>query len=193
MNLRNSLPAALLLAALLVAGCGHESGGGVAVIDLTAAAEATGQDVEIRLRAEEGQQELINQLQALATSLEADIAAEREKAGESPSDADAARLLQLEQSARAQVTQAQQQAQAAAQQLQTDLVVAFRDSLMPMATRIAAERGYDVILSKDAYIFWANDAADITDAVIAAWTAENPADAPVDAEPAPAAEAPAAE
>ena len=175
-------------------GCGHESGGGVAVIDLTAAAEATGQDIEIRLRAEEGQQELINQLQALATSLDAELAAEREQAGESPSDEDAARLVQLEQSARAQVSQAQQQAQAAAQQLQTDLVIEFRDSLMPMATRIAAQRGYSVILSKDAYVFWADEAADITGAVIDTWQAENSAAAaPSAAEPAPAADAPPTE
>ncbi len=186
MNTLRLAGAALLL--LGVAACGQRPAGGSAVVILNVSevARATGEDAIIRQRAEAGQQEVILQLQQLAQELEANLAAEEEKAGIAPSEADARRLLQLEQDARQQVGQAQQQAQAQVQQLQADLVMEFRDALLPIARRLAEERGASLVLTQDGNVFWAADGVDITADVIAAWQAQPGAAEEAAAEPAAA-------
>lgn len=187
------LPSCTLLltavAATYLTGCGPQqaAGGQVAIIDLSIVARETGQDVVIRERAEEGINELTNQLQQLAAGLDQQLADEREKAGETPSAEDAARLQQLTTQARQQVSQAQQTAQQQANDLEAQLVEDFRQDLLPLAQKIAAERGLSLILSQDVFVFWVDDSVDITDAVVAAWQAQAPAAA---AEPAAAPAAP---
>ncbi|MEE4186018.1 MAG: OmpH family outer membrane protein [Gammaproteobacteria bacterium] len=174
------------VAVSLLTGCGPQQGASaqVAIIDLSIVARETGQDVVIRQRAEEGINELTNQLQQLAASLDQQLADEREKAGAAPSAEDAARLQQLTAQARQQVGQAQQQAQQQANDLEAELIEDFRQDLLPLAKQIAAERGLSLILSKDVFVFWVDEAVDITDAVVAAWQAQTPA--PATAEPAAA-------
>ncbi len=177
---------ALTCATLLLAGCGQSpasSAGAVALVDLSAVARATGEDQMIRQRSEAGQQEMMVQLQQLAQMLEANLAAEEDKAGSEPTAADTERLQQMTQDARQQVAQAQQQAQQEVQQLQTDLVMEFRNALLPIAQDIAADRGASVILLRDANVLWAAEGVDITAEVIAAWQAQPGAAAP-SAEPA---------
>ena len=66
--------AALVVAATLLSACGHEkSGGGVALMDLTAVARATGQDEVIRLKADANRQEMMAQLQQTAAQLDQQI------------------------------------------------------------------------------------------------------------------------
>jgi len=166
----------LVASALLLVGCDQMpasggSGGGVAVMDLAAVAKATGQDEVIRLEADAARAELGAQLQALASNLDQQISAEREKIGIAPSEADAQRLQEMTMQARQQINNAQVQAQNQASQIEGDLVAEFRDRISPLAENIAKERGASAVLASDAYLFWFDPANDITDEVIAAWRA----------------------
>ena len=92
------LSLAIIATALFLTGCDQlpQSGGSsVAILDLAAVAKATGQDEVIRQEAELARGELSAQLQQLAANLEAQLATEREKAGTTPSGADAQRLQEL--------------------------------------------------------------------------------------------------
>jgi Skp family chaperone for outer membrane proteins len=185
--------AGLLLAMFVIAGCDQMGGGksSVAIIDLSAVASATGQDEEIRRKAEEGTNELMGQLQQLATGLDQQIIGERAKLEGILSPEDEQRMADMTNAARQQIAMAQQQAQQQAQQFQSGLVMEFRDSLVPVTTVIARQRGATVVLNTDIMIFWAEDSIDITADVIAAWNAENvtaePAAEPESVEAAPTA------
>jgi len=164
-----------LVAALFVSACdqGPAGGGGgsIAVMDLSAIAKATGQDEVIRQDAETARAELSAQLQQLATNLEQQLAAEREKVGISPSEADQQRLQEMTMQARQQISNAQMQAQSQASLMEQELVTAFRDKLTPLAEEIAKAKGASAVLAADSYLFWFDPTIDITDEVIAAWRA----------------------
>ena len=182
----------LLLAMFVIAGCDQMAGGksSVAIIDLAAVASATGQDKDIRQKAEEDTNELMGQLQQLAADLDQQIVDERNKLEGIPSPEDEQRIADMTNAARQQIAIAQQQAQQQAEQFQSGLVMEFRDSLVPVSTVIARQRGATVVLNTDPMIFWAEDSIDITEDVIAAWNAENvTAEPEAEAEPVEAAPA----
>lgn len=181
MNLNQIRMLAALTAAFFLAACGPQAGSQVAVIDLSEVARATGEDENIRQRAEDGRTELTNQLQSLAQTLDVQIATEREKIGVAPNEQDAERLQQMTAQARQQIAQAQQSAQQQAAQMETTLVFEFRDALVPLAEKIALSRGLKMVLSNDAYIFWADETINITDEVITAWQAQQGPDETADA------------
>ncbi|MEJ2139687.1 MAG: OmpH family outer membrane protein [Gammaproteobacteria bacterium] len=164
-----------LVAALFVSACDQgpagAGGGGIAIMDLSAIAKATGQDEAIRQDAETARAELSAQLQQLATNLEQQLAAEREKVGISPSEADQQRLQEMTMQARQQISNAQMQAQSQASLMEQELVTAFRDKLTPLAEEIAKAKGASAVLAADSYLFWFDPTIDITDEVIAAWRA----------------------
>lgn len=170
------------ISAVAVFGCGQNPAGGggnsgLVVMDLSAVAKATGQDEVIRQDAEIARAELSAQLQQLATNLEQQLAAERERIGISPSEADAQRLQEMSMQARQQINNAQMQAQNQAPLMEQELIAAFRGKISPLAEDIAKSRGATAILASDTYLFWFDPAVDITDEVIAAWRAQ-PAEEP---------------
>jgi len=164
----------LLLAglAVVVAGCAQPGGSsGVAVLDLGRVATETGQDVVIREKADAARAELMAQLQQLASGLDQQLAEEREKVGENASEEDSLRLQQITIQAQQQIGAAQQQAQQQAGQVESDLVIEFREMIEPLAEEIARERGVSAVMAADAYMFWHDPAVDITDDIIAAYKA----------------------
>jgi Skp family chaperone for outer membrane proteins len=183
---------AVLMAVFALVGCDQMQGsGGVVVMDVRAVAQATGQDEDIQVKASEFRDNLMLQLQQLAADLDGQLNAERAKAGEKPTAEVTQRLQQMNMQARQQIGEAQQLAQQQATEMETNLVLEFRDALLPIVEKIAASKKARVVLSEDAYVFWSDDAVDITDEVIAAWSAANPEAAAPEAA-APAAAVPAA-
>lgn len=188
--------------AFLLAGCDPaalQGGPEVAVIDLAAVAKATGQEEEIRVKAEEARNELTAQLQQLAVNLEEQLQAERDKMGASPSEDDAQRLQAMSIQAQQQVNSAQAQAQNQAALVEQQLVNEYRAKVEPLAREIANELGASIVVTADANVVWFDPAVDITDEVIAAWRAlpaeEPPVEPAVETEPAeqtPAEDAPVA-
>jgi Skp family chaperone for outer membrane proteins len=176
------LSLAIVATTLFLTGCDQfpqAGGSSVAILDLAAVAKATGQDEVIRQEAELARGELSAQLQQLAANLETQLAAEREKAGITPSEADAQRLQELTMQARQQIGNAQQQAQNQAALIENGLVEEFRTSLQPLVEDIAKKQGATAVLAADSYLFWFDSNVDITGDVITAWRAL-PANAPVE-------------
>ena len=169
MNQRIFTACALLISAFLLVACGHESQGGVAVIDLSVVAAETGQDEEIRVKADEARNELTQQLQQIATALDGQLLAEREKFGDSPSAEEELQLQQMNLQARQQLIEAQTQAQTQVTQIEQNLIEEFRAEVTPLAQELAQARGASIVLARDAYLFWAEDSIDITADVVAAW------------------------
>ena len=167
--------AALVVAATLLSACGHEkSGGGVALMDLTAVARATGQDEVIRLKADANRQEMMAQLQQTAAQLDQQITAERDKYGEELTPEQDQQIQAMTMQARQQLGQLQNQAQAQINQMEQELVNEFRDGVAPLAAEVAQSMGATIILAQDTYVFWYEGEIDITNEVIEAWKAKNP-------------------
>ena len=143
----------------------------VAVLDLNEVARVTEQDVAIREQVDGARNELTEQLRSLLAQLETELAAEREKLGSRPSDAELERVQMLTMQAQQQMGEAQAQAQTQSAQFEAQLAQEFRGKLLPLAQAEAEARGANIVLARDAYLFWSEDTIDITDAVIAAWNA----------------------
>lgn len=187
MKFVSKLACGFAASALLLAGCDQKPASSpIAVLDLTAVAEATGEDKAIREKAEAAREGLGTQLQELAASMDKQLVAERDKIGEKPKAEDVQRLQEMTMQARQQINNAQQQAQNEASKIEAQLVEEFRKKVDPLAEQIAREKGAKALLAADSYLFWHDPAIDITDQVVEAWRALPP-------EKAEAAEAPAAE
>jgi len=193
MKFVSKLACGFAASALLLAGCDQQPASSpIAVLDLTAVAEATGEDKAIREKAEAAREGLGTQLQELAASMDKQLVAEREKIGVKPKAEDAQRLQEMTMQARQQINNAQQQAQNEASKIEAQLVEAFRKKVDPLAEKIAREKGAKVLLAADSYLFWHDPAIDITDQVVEAWRALPADKAEAASAPAAAAEAPAA-
>ena len=172
MSISAKLLGVFALVALVMAGCeqmpGMASGAAsVAIIDLGAVAKATGQEEEIQQQAEAARNTLNAQLQEAAASLEAQLTAEQDKIGATPTAEQQQQMQQLAGEAQRQYAAAQQQAQNQSQQFETNLVMAFREKVKPVAEQIGLARGAKVIMLADITMFWFDPSADITDEVIA--------------------------
>jgi len=193
MKFVSKLACGFAASALLLAGCDQQPASSpIAVLDLTAVAEATGEDKAIREKAEAAREGLGTQLQELAASMDKQLVAEREKIGVKPKAEDAQRLQEMTMQARQQINNAQQQAQNEASQIEAQLVEEFREKVDPLAQKIAREKGAKALLAADSYLFWHDPAIDITDQVVEAWRALPADKAEAASAPAAAAEAPAA-
>jgi Skp family chaperone for outer membrane proteins len=161
----------LLCTAVLIGACQQPSGSAdkVAVIDLNEIATVTGQDAVIREKVDASRVQLTEQLQTLLGTLEAELVAEREKLGANPGEADLQRVQALTMQAQQQMGEAQNQAQIQVGALEAQLAEEFSGSIRPLAQLEAQSSGANLVLAKDAYIFWSADAINITDAVVAAW------------------------
>ena len=161
----------LLCTAVLIGACQQPgvSADKVAVIDLNEIATVTGQDAAIREKVDATRVQLTEQLQTLLGTLEAELVAEREKLGANPGEADLQRVQALTMQAQQQMGEAQNQAQIQVGALEAQLAEEFSGTIRPLAQLEAQSSGANLVLAKDAYIFWSADAINITDAVVAAW------------------------
>jgi len=135
------LPVGLALIVLSIAACDKlpgAGGPGVVVVDLETIAKATGQDTRIEQQMTAARAEANAKLTEVATDLEAQLNEEREKLGDSASEAEQQALRQLTATAQQQFAQAQTQAQQNVQQYQAGLVVEFQEKVQPIAAEIAA-------------------------------------------------------
>lgn len=166
---------AAVLAALAIAGCDQISGGSsTVVVDLAAVAKATGQDLAIQQKMEDSRAELAAQLQEIAADLEKDLNEQRDKLGDSPTEAEQQELQQKISAAQQQYSQTQAAAQQQVQQFEAGVVLQYRESLQPIVRDIAAARGASVVRLADTSIIWFDPKIDITAEVIAAIRAESP-------------------
>jgi len=155
---------AALAAVVMISACGHESGSGIAVLDLDAIASATGQDEEIARRAQAGSDELAAQLEALVAQLDKEIEEKRAELGPGATEE---QLAEISAAAQQQFTDSQNFARQQATQLRNNLIQQFIDQVRPIAAEIAERKGASAILTESPALFWHDADMDLTDEVIA--------------------------
>jgi Skp family chaperone for outer membrane proteins len=138
-----------------------------AVIDLEAVAHALGRDVTLREELRAASETLSTRLSELAADLRDRLEEEKGKLGERPSEQAQEEFLRVANEARAELQRGQTLARQRAQQVQSDLANRFRAEVLPVAQRIAAERGARVILVTSS-VLWFDPSTDMTEAVVAA-------------------------
>lgn len=152
---------------LLLAGCGGgHSSGHVAVIDLDKIAAATGRDKLINERVQRYTKEQEKALTKLRDDSRAQIDKQQKQLPANASDEAKQKLAALTQNLEQGLRQEIAKAQQGAGQLRTQLAVDFRNEVEPVARRIAAQRGMDIVMIKQDALLYVDPQADITDAVI---------------------------
>lgn len=176
MHAKNNLCVALTLAFLagaMMACDGTTADTRVAVIDLTATAKATGEDLVMEQQMESARAELSAQLTQIAGDLEKRLQSEQTRLGGAAKASGSKEFQQFTAQARQQLAQTQALAQQKVQEYQVGLVSRFRQSVQAVAADIARSRGAGVVLAADSTMLWFEPALDITDEVIAALRAKS--------------------
>ena len=166
---RMAMVAVAGLAMLGLGGCQlGSSAGGVAVVDLDEVAKAAGRDQVIAEKVQAFAKEQEAKLQALKNELEQKVNSASAKLGEDASDQDKQSLNTLVIDARTQLTHELGQARQSAQQLRSQLVRDFAIEIQPLAAKVAASRGLQVVMVKQPGLLVVAPEADITAAVVKA-------------------------
>lgn len=155
------------LAVLLLTGCElGQSKGGVAVIDLDVVASATGRDKIISEQVQEFARAQEAKLRELKSELEQQVNSASEKLDEAASVEEKQSLNSLIVDARTQLTRELGQARQSAQQLRQRLVRDFAVEVQPVARRVAAKRGLQIVMVKQGGLLVVAPEVDITAAVV---------------------------
>ena len=151
----------------LLAACEMPTAGTpVAIIDLDAVARALGRDDVIAQQINLANQQLAGQLGQVATNLQQQVQAERDKY-EVIGDEAERELQQLTAVANQRLQQTQQLAQQRSAQFRQQVIASFRAEVTPYAQQIADARGASAIITVATPMLWFDPDADITDEVIA--------------------------
>lgn len=159
--------------------------GGVAVVDLDEVARRLGRDAEM-VQAFQGEAGRLNQ--ALTSAQQSAVSQLEEIGkglGDHPSEDDARNFLRVRQSAQLQLNQLRARAETQLNQHRQQLVSQFRQQAKPIVNKVAKDKGYSTIVTRnDTVVFSYDNAVDITEDVVRLMSAEMPATA----KPAPAAQ-----
>jgi len=182
--LKRVLVLAMVVGAMVFAGCGDKGGGSsgrVAVVDLNKIAEDIGQKSKIEEASQVRERNLQisvrvlqQKVQVKLVGLAKEIGERPETAGDKPTDVEkkaieewVAKMRNLEQArlnATNQIRQAYNQQRQANQQALVAEITKIRDRIKPLAQRIAREKGMDVVVTTSSVLVH-DDAVDITAAV----------------------------
>ena len=160
--------------------------GGVAIIDLEAAAKRLGRDVAILTELKEFGVPLRDQLAASQKDFQEQIDRLKASLGGKPSEADKQKLAELTRTLSQQLQQKQQQAQQELNSKKAALVSRFREEIKPVALKIATGKGLGIVqLKTDLTILASEPELDITDEVVAELTRTTSASASPSPSPSP--------
>jgi Skp family chaperone for outer membrane proteins len=140
--------------------------GGVAVIDLDAVAKAVGRDQVIAEQVESFARAEGVKLQDLKAELEQKVSGATAALGEDASDEAKQSVNTLAVEARNQLVRELGQARQSAQDMRTRLVREFAIEVQPIASRVAQERGFGLVMVKQPAMLAVTAEVDITGAVI---------------------------
>jgi len=156
----------LILITLLVASCGGDNSGSVAVIDLDEIASVTGRDKVIAERVKAFTTEQQGLLTKLRDELRNNIEQEQKKLGKKPAKEKLAKFDQLTQSSEIKLRQEISRVKDVAAQLRVNLVMEFKKEVEPVASSIAKQRGMSIVMIKQNAMLYIDPTADITNDVI---------------------------
>ena len=140
--------------------------GRVAVIDLDTIAAAIGRDKVINTRVQEFAKEQEKKLTQLRDELQAQLAEEKQKLGDSPNDQDQKKFSQLAETSEIRLRQQIAKVEKVADNLQVKLVLDFKQEVTPYARRVATARCMGIVMIKQNDLMFINPVSDITDSVI---------------------------
>jgi len=138
------------------------------VVDLDAVAKALGWDVVIAQRVEAATQNLNSQLIQAAESMEKEYQQQLASAGSSPTPEQVAALQRTKLRVQQNVQNNKLVAEQARDKVRAQQILLFRQEIKPVAGRIAADRGSEVVLIANEDVVWFSPEADITGDVISA-------------------------
>lgn len=149
--------------------------GSVAIVDIEAVAKQLGADVALERQVKDAEASLNSQLASLQASLRRqyedksrELLAPQDNRPLLPAEATAAKqqLAEIEKKLNQQLLQAQQTARSKFSVYRSNLLVNFRNAVVPVAKRVAGQHGCGVVLTKnDAVLLAFDEAHDITNAV----------------------------
>ncbi|TWT57002.1 Outer membrane protein (OmpH-like) [Thalassoglobus neptunius] len=152
--------------------------GGVAVVDLDEVAKRLGRDKEMTdsLQAQTGElQEALAKIQSNATQ---QLEKVRASLGQEVTNEEAQQFVRLRNKAQLTLNELQQQARVRIGQSRQQLISEFRQQTQPVAAKIAKEKGFDTVVTRnDTVVFSYDNSVDITDDVVKLMSAEFPASA----------------
>lgn len=166
---------ALILPILGLTGCtpppAAKPDGTVALIDLEAVAKRLGRDTVIAQEIKEASEAIAEQLVTAQKEYQAEFTRYKDTLGAKPTEADNQKLVELNRNLNAQFQQRQQQAQQEIAAKRTALVNRFCEEVKPLAMKVAAARGLQIVLVKsDLVVLGYEPTVEITDAVVAEMT-----------------------
>lgn len=173
--------------AILLAGCGQAPAptpGRAALIDLEEAAKRLGRDAVITQELKDAGGALGADLAEAQKEYQGELERYKQAIGAKPTQTDTEKLAELSRTLNMQFQQKQQQAQQELVSKRVALVNRFREEIKPIAMKIAASKGLDMVLVKSDIVVLGNASElDITDAVVAEMTkiaqpAASPASSP---------------
>lgn len=166
---------------------------GVAVIDLDAVAQRLGSGVTMNQSLQHAVKTLDQKYTAIRASYQTQFDTAKTELGETPTAEQTQQLSSFGKEINLKLNQTRQAAQSQLTQHRSQLIQRFRDQVKPIAQEVAAQRGLDVVVSKnDAVIFAFGPTADITDEVIEKMLAKASARSEAPTAPSPTASSPPA-
>jgi Skp family chaperone for outer membrane proteins len=142
--------------------------GTIAIIDLDAVAKRLGRDVAITEQLKSKNDTLSETLTKERDKLQGELNSQQQSLGDKPSDAQKEEFAKLGQGLNAQLQTKLQAAREELNSQQVDLVRQFREEVKPVAQKVAAKKGMNVVFMRsDIVVLSADTAVDITDDVVA--------------------------
>ncbi len=140
---------------------------GFAVIDLDEIADRLDRDEDLQDALQQRKAQFNNELGQLRSRFMQQVRLKSQEIGEDATEQEQQQLANMIKSLNVQLTRAQNTAQQQLSRDQVTLVQAFRNEVRPVAVKIALERGFTVILTKNEAVLFAYDENfDITEEVI---------------------------
>jgi len=178
-----SLFVAWAAGAMLLAGCGFQSGGqsasaakgGMAVIDLDHVAKTIGRTQEINDSWQVRKSALDQALQQAQSKFREEIANKKAEFGEQPTDEQKTQLAAMERDATNRLLQAGRKAQADLENFRNQMVAQFRAEIRPFAQQVASSKGLSIVIPKnEGFLLSVDPGVDITNDVISAYQLKKP-------------------
>ena len=183
--IRKLIPLALLPAILALTSCeklglgggggGTENSGnqsvqvigGFAIIDLDEVARRTKNDVRLQ-NALKARENVINQeLGNMRSQFQRQVQIKQQEIGTEPTEEQQVQLAQMVNALNVQLNRAQGTAQQTLSNDQVSLIQNFRNQIRPIAVKVALERNFKIVLTRNEAILFAYDESyDITEDVI---------------------------
>ena len=159
----------LMIGMGLIAACNQQApSNSIGILDLGKISDETGNAEKIKSELQKIKTRLQQDLQSVQMNLQKNFQENQTKIGKTPTDEQRAQLGKMLAEAQQKLKMARSSAATELKNKQEELVIQLRDTVRPVANKIAQQRGMSIIMIRnDNLILGFDKKADITDAIIA--------------------------